>query len=71
MNGNFDNWIRAHAAFVKSSFSEGGDCVEVARTEVISVRDSLDPNGPVLLFTRSGWDAFAGGMLAGAFNRIC
>lgn len=71
MNGNVDNWIRAHAAFVKSSHSEGGDCVEVARTEVISVRDSHDPDGPVLLFTRSGWDAFAGGMLAGDFNRIC
>jgi len=65
MDGQFENWIRAHATYVKSSFSEGGDCVEVTRTEVIGVRNSNDPDGPVLLFTRRGWDAFADGMLAG------
>ena len=65
MDGQFKNWIRAHATFTKSSFSEGGDCVEVARTEVIGVRNSNDPDGPVLLFTRREWEAFAGGMLSG------
>jgi hypothetical protein len=60
MDGQFENWIRTHATFDKSSFSEGGDCVEVTRTEIIGVRNSKDPDGPVLLFTRRGWDSFAG-----------
>lgn len=70
MNGDFEHWFRMHANFRKSSFSEGGDCVDVAKVEVIGIRDSNDPNGPVLLFTRRGWDAFAGGMLAGDFHCI-
>ncbi|TDV50699.1 DUF397 domain-containing protein [Actinophytocola oryzae] len=70
MNGQFESWVRTHATFEKSSFSEGGDCVEVARTEVVGLRDSKDPNGPVLMLTRSVWDAFASGMLAGVFGRI-
>jgi hypothetical protein len=32
----------------------------VTRTEIIGVRNSKDPDGPVLLFTRRGWDSFAG-----------
>jgi hypothetical protein len=70
MNGQFENWVRAHATFTKSTFSEGGDCVEVTRTEVIGVRNSNDPDGPMLLLTKSGWDAFASGMLAGDCGRI-
>jgi hypothetical protein len=70
MNGQFENWVRAHATFAKSTYSEGGDCVEVTRTEIIGVRNSKDPDGPVLLLTRSGWDAFASGMLAGDIGRI-
>jgi len=70
MNGDFEHWIRTHASFRKSSFSEGGDCVDVAAVEVIGIRDSHDPDGPVLVFTRTVWDAFAGGMVAGEFNRI-
>jgi uncharacterized protein DUF397 len=59
MNGQFESWVRTHTTFTKSSFSEGGDCVEVARTELVGVRNSNDPNGPVLLLTRRGWEAFA------------
>jgi hypothetical protein len=59
-----ENWIRAHATFAKSSFSEGGNCVEVARTEVIGVRNSKDPDGPVLLITRRGWETFARGLVS-------
>ena len=70
MEGQLENWIRAHATFTKSSFSEGGDCVEVTRAELIGVRNSNDPDGPVLLFTRRGWEMFAGGMLAGDRGRI-
>lgn len=70
MDGQLENWVRAHTTFIKSSFSEGGDCVEVTRTEVIGVRNSKDPDGPVLLVSRTGWEAFANGMLAGDFRRI-
>lgn len=63
MNGLMENWIRAHATFAKSTFSEGGNCVEVAKALVVGVRNSKDPDGPVLFFTQSKWDAFAGGML--------
>lgn len=59
MDGQFETWVRAHTTFARSSFSEGGDCVEIVRTEVIGVRNSNDPDGPVLLLTRRGWEAFA------------
>ncbi|MET7867437.1 DUF397 domain-containing protein [Micromonospora taraxaci] len=36
-----------------------GDCVEVAGfAETVGVRDSKDPQGPVLTFTPSAWTAF-------------
>jgi hypothetical protein len=34
----------------------------------IVVRDSKDPLGPVLRFTRSEWDAFIGGVQDGDFR---
>lgn len=45
----------------KSSFSgsEGGECVEVAACpEAVHVRDSKDPEGPVLTFPAAAWSAF-------------
>ena len=53
-------------AWRKSSFSgnNGGDCVEVApgsetgRGHLIAVRDSKDPEGPVLAFGSGDWQAF-------------
>lgn len=70
MDGQWENWVRGHATFRKSSFSEGGSCVEVNRVEIIGVRDSKDPDGPVLLMTRTGWDAFASGILTGDFGHV-
>ncbi|TMR23516.1 DUF397 domain-containing protein [Actinomadura geliboluensis] len=40
----------------RRSLSNGGDCVEladVACASVVAVRDSKDPDGPVLLLTRA------------------
>jgi hypothetical protein len=50
--------VRPH--WRKSSYSgANGACVEVARLpEVIAVRDSKDPTGPKLIFTREAWSAF-------------
>ena len=37
-----------------------GNCVEVAANlpGVVAVRDSKDPNGPVLIFGHTAWEAF-------------
>ncbi|MFJ1715796.1 DUF397 domain-containing protein [Streptomyces sp. NPDC093108] len=43
------------------SASKGGACVEVAaHTAAVHVRDSKDPEGPVLTVAPTTWTAFAG-----------
>lgn len=46
----------------KSSYSgsNGGNCVEVAALpgNVLAVRDSKNPDGPVLTFSRAEWRTF-------------
>nr|WP_262842679.1 DUF397 domain-containing protein [Sphaerisporangium corydalis] len=46
----------------RRSGSEGGNCIEVARNlpGVVAVRDSKQPDGPVLLFGSGGWSEFVG-----------
>jgi hypothetical protein len=45
------------------------NCVEVAFVgETIAVRDSKNPEGPVLSFTQPEWDAFVGGAKIGEFD---
>ncbi len=60
------------ARWRKSSHSgnNGGNCVEVARDlpGVVALRDSKDPDGPVLFFTPDEWRAFAAGVRAGEFD---
>ncbi|MEU0516839.1 DUF397 domain-containing protein [Streptosporangium sp. NPDC006007] len=61
----------------------GGNCVEVAVVEapdapgaghkaglgsLYVLRDSRNPEGPKLFFTRSEWDAFVGGVKLGEFD---
>ncbi|WP_239377641.1 DUF397 domain-containing protein [Frankia sp. Cj5] len=61
----------SRAVWRKSARSNnGGACVEVARNlpSVVAVRDSKDPDGPVLIFTRDEWVAFIGGVTDGEFN---
>jgi Domain of unknown function (DUF397) len=52
----------SHLTWRKASYStsNGGGCVEVARTPgvAIAVRDSKDPDGPVLALTADDWRAF-------------
>ncbi|MEM8926347.1 MAG: DUF397 domain-containing protein [Actinomycetota bacterium] len=57
----------------KSSFSANGgaNCVEVARVDdEIAVRNSNDPDGPVLRFTGSELAAFVAGCGAGEFDDL-
>ena len=59
--------------WVKSSLSfSNGNCVEVARLpgDEIGVRNSRDPDGPVLTFTPREWDAFIGRARLGEFGRF-
>lgn len=50
------------AQWRRSSYSngEGGSCVEIADDlpDVVPVRDSKVPTGPVLLVTAGAWDTF-------------
>jgi hypothetical protein len=41
------------------SGSGGGNCVEVAATDLVLVRDTQDRQGPALAFGRQAWQAFA------------
>ncbi|MGQ0717441.1 MAG: DUF397 domain-containing protein [Pseudonocardiales bacterium] len=62
----------SHAIWRKSSRSNGGGggaCVEVAEfPDQVAMRDSKDPAGPVLAFTRAEWRAFLGGIRIGEFG---
>jgi hypothetical protein len=54
-----------------SSFSAGGNCVTVAEYgELIAVRDSKDPEGGTLFFTRSEMATFVAGVKAGEFDDL-
>ncbi|MFD3735565.1 DUF397 domain-containing protein [Streptomyces sp. NPDC058632] len=47
--------------FVKSSYSNtSGECVEVAldAPHAVAVRDSKDPDGPILCLTAATWAEF-------------
>ncbi|MDR7169295.1 hypothetical protein J2W56_003036 [Nocardia kruczakiae] len=59
------------ATWFKSSFSGASkDCVEVAfLNEGVGVRDSKNPTGPALVFTRTEWTAFTASIQRGRFDR--
>ncbi|MCX9191597.1 DUF397 domain-containing protein [Carbonactinospora thermoautotrophica] len=56
----------ADVTWHKSRFSNLDNCVEVAKVgEWTVVRDSMNPDGPKLVFTRAEWEAFTGAIRAG------
>ncbi len=62
----------SHAVWKKSVRSGGNsdNCVEVAFVDdAIAVRDSKNPSGPALVYTRDEWIAFIGGVKDGEFDR--
>jgi hypothetical protein len=63
---------RAGIAWRKAQRSAGnGACVEVAsHSGMIAVRDSKDPNGPVLTYAIAEWRGFLDGAKNGAFNAV-
>lgn len=56
--------------WIKSSLSRAnGDCVEVAEVEEgMFVRNSRNPDGPILFFNPAEWRAFIGGVHLGEFE---
>lgn len=74
------NWIQSsrcnsqacvQLAWVKSSHSlDNGTCVQVAQdTEIGLLRDSKDPDGPVLQFPRQAVREFLAAIKCGQFDR--
>jgi hypothetical protein len=54
----------------KSSRSNPGGCVEVRFTDdFVQIRDSKDPEGPILTFTDREWTAFLEGVRSNEFDR--
>ncbi|HKB31223.1 MAG TPA: DUF397 domain-containing protein [Streptosporangiaceae bacterium] len=53
--------------WVKSSYSSNeGDCVEISPIpDGMAVRDSKDPDGPILRFSADAWRAFVREVKAG------
>lgn len=52
----------------RRSSAQGNNCVEVARNlpGVVAVRDSKDPDGPVLAIPSASWRTFTNEIRAGA-----
>ena len=61
-----DAWFKASAS------AANGNCVELAPLADggVAVRDSKDPQGPVLFFTRAEFTAFMIGMKTSEFDRL-
>lgn len=58
-----------NAEWKTSSAGNDEASVEVAFVEdMIVVRNSLHPDGPVLVFNQAEWDAFVGGAKDGEFD---
>jgi hypothetical protein len=72
----FHNGIAAgtlqDARWVKARASDGkNECVELAEVgESIAMRNSRDPEGPALIFTRSELAAFVDGASKGEFDAM-
>jgi Domain of unknown function (DUF397) len=61
-----------HGGWIKSKFSNpSGNCVELAELSDgsgVAVRNSRDPDGPVLIYTKPEIYAFVRGVIAGDFD---
>jgi hypothetical protein len=60
----------ARAVWRASSYSgNSGNCVEVADlTARCAVRDSKNPNGPILIFTSAEWSELTSAVRSGEFD---
>jgi hypothetical protein len=59
------DWVKA------SRSADTGQCVEMRRRHgLVEVRDSKDPDGPVLRFTPGEWAAFLDGVKHAEFDHL-
>ncbi len=67
-----DQPLGAALVWRKATRSTGGHaCVEVASLpNGVAVRDSKDPDGPILRYTLPEWDAFIAGAKSGEFDYL-
>lgn len=63
---------RANLAWIKAQAStHNGQCVEIASAAGnIAMRDSKDPDGPILVYTPGEFRAFLDGARNGEFDRF-
>lgn len=62
---------RTDLPWQKATACSSGACVEVAPTAgAVAVRHSMDPLGPVLLYTAKEWRAFLDGAKKGEFDHL-
>lgn len=69
-NGTPANELRVDR-WVKSRYSVSGNCVELGELldgTGIAIRNSRDPEGPALIYTRAEIEAFIRGAAAGEFD---
>ncbi|WP_155386441.1 DUF397 domain-containing protein [Catellatospora paridis] len=60
--------VQTSVSWRRSTRCESGACVEVAQLGPdVGLRDSKDPQGPVLRFSRQEFAAFIAGLRAGDF----
>ena len=59
-------------AWRKARRSTGnGACVELAPVDgMVAIRDSKDPDGPILRYTAAEWHAFLDGAKKGEFDNL-
>jgi hypothetical protein len=64
--GDFD---LSRAVWQRAEGDDSEGAVEIAFVDdLIGMRNSADPDGPVLVFTRAEWDAFVAGARDGEFD---
>jgi uncharacterized protein DUF397 len=66
-------WLMPGALWRKSHQSNpSGNCVEMARLPAgaIAIRNSRDPDGPALVYTKAEIDAFIRGVKDGDFDSL-
>ena len=70
-NGMPANELPVVGGWLKSQYSVSGNCVELAELADgagIAMRNSRDPEGPALVYTRAEIEAFVRGAAAGEFD---
>ncbi len=55
---SFSNGNCLEARWAKSSYSNGGGCLEARQDITVQIRDRKDPDGPILSFTPNVFASF-------------